>query len=87
MMAGHAIRKGGSRRQAISKGLQEMHEAAPRISHLQHIKPDPELTLDVLRKRVAQVRPTQADVGYLSRLWHSAGNGVFFDTLVASTPK
>ena len=83
-MSGLAIRKGGSNRQAVRNGLREVHEARPRTTFLRHVEPDSSVAFDDLQQRIAKLQPTHADLEHLTELWHQEGNGIFFETVVAT---
>lgn len=81
-MTSHAISK-TTKRRAVQESIQEGHEVQPRVEALRFVRPDAKCGLFELGKRVAKLRLTPSEREHLSELWHSEGNGVFFDALLA----
>jgi hypothetical protein len=81
-MTSHAIRK-TTKRRAVQGSVEENHEAEPRIEQLNFVQPGVACDPLELERRASKLRLTSAERTHLSDLWHRAGNGVFFDTLLA----
>jgi hypothetical protein len=81
-MTSHAIRK-TTKRRAVQGSIEEDHEAAPRTEELNFVQPGVACNPLELERRASKLRLTSAERAHLSELWHRAGNGVFFDTLLA----